>query len=176
MAAGPGAAREGQLTPLYAPLVAEKRPLWTPSNCFGCPPSVRPSVRPLCVSNCLLSLTSCVSRFQAAVCQRNRAFPCVSVDVLPLPLFIVILYSKLCLCLHCGLINQGWVRVCCICPWLPVCVCVCVHMRMCVWLWWEREAERESLFPSGVSLHLNENDLALLMTATSNMRAISGKN
>lgn len=30
------------------------------------------------------------------------------------------------------------------------------------------------MFPLGVSVHLNENDLALLMRATSNMRAIGG--
>lgn len=30
------------------------------------------------------------------------------------------------------------------------------------------------MFPPGVSVHLNENDLALLMSATSNMRAIGG--
>lgn len=41
-------------------------------------------------------------------------------------------------------------------------------------LWWERETEQGSMFPLGVSVHLNENDLALLMIATSNLRAISG--
>lgn len=39
---------------------------------------------------------------------------------------------------------------------------------------WERETVQGSVFPPGVSVHLNENDLALLMSATSNMRAIRG--
>lgn len=39
---------------------------------------------------------------------------------------------------------------------------------------WEREIGQGSVFPLGVSVHLNENDLALLMSATSNMRAIGG--
>lgn len=42
-------------------------------------------------------------------------------------------------------------------------------------LWWEKETGLGSVFPPGVSVHVNENDLALLMSATSNTRAICGK-
>lgn len=42
-------------------------------------------------------------------------------------------------------------------------------------LWWEKETGLGSVFPPGVSVHVNENDLALLMNATSNLRAICGK-
>ncbi len=43
-----------------------------------------------------------------------------------------------------------------------------------MYLWWERKTGQGSVFPPGVSVHLNENDLASLMSATSNVRAICG--
>lgn len=62
-----------------------------------------------------------------------------------------------------------------VCSCICVCLCVCLTGSTSVCVWWEKETGQGWVFPPCVSVHVNENDLALLMTATSNMSVICGE-